>query len=93
MAVGGRLSGAGPQLLDVFSKEGRDRLREFALKKAVIQQFVPNPLLAFGQPVNLRLYVLITSIAPLRAYVHAEGLVYHRYDDNKNYKKVSAAIV
>jgi len=56
-------------------------MRDFSLKRAVIQQFVPNPLLAFGQSVNLRLYLVITSIAPLRAYVHSEGLVYHRYDD------------
>lgn len=61
--------------------------------QGVVQQFVPNALLAFGQPVNLRLYVLITSIAPLRAYVHQEGLVYHRHDEDKNYKKVSCVSV
>ena len=85
----GSKSKPGPQLLHVFTSNGRDKLREFANKRAVVQQYVPNQLLAFGQPVSLRLYILITSTSPLRAYVHSEGLVYHRYDDDKNYKKVS----
>lgn len=88
LAFGGRLSGNAPQLLNIFAKEGRDRLEEFATKKAIVQQFVANPLHAFGQPVNLRFYLIITSIAPLRAYVHSKGLVYHRHDDQKNFKKV-----
>lgn len=89
ISFGGRLSGSGPQLVNIFSNEGRQKIKEYSLRKAVLQQFVPNPLLIFGRTVNLRLYVLITSLAPLRAYVHTEGLVYHRYDNTKNYKKVS----
>jgi hypothetical protein len=63
-------------------------LREYSSKRGVIQQYISNPLLVFGQPLNLRIYVVVTSIAPLRAYVHNEGLVFHRYEEDKNFKRV-----
>ncbi|XP_054163074.1 cadherin-like and PC-esterase domain-containing protein 1 [Oppia nitens] len=88
ITIGSHVSGNGPQLINIFTNEGRNKLREYNIKKAVIQQYVANPLLVFGQPVNLRLYVIVTSMAPLRAYVHSEGLVFHRYEYNKNYKKI-----
>lgn len=85
---GGGLTGSGPQLVNIFTNEGRDKIREYNSKRGVIQQYVNNPLLVFGQPVNLRIFVMVTSMAPLRAYVHNEGLVFHRYEEDKNYKKV-----
>jgi len=88
ISIGGRYSGNGPQLINIFTNEGRDRLREYSSKRGVIQQYISNPLHVFGQPVNLRVYVIVTSIAPLRAYVHNEGLVFHRYEQDKNYKRV-----
>jgi hypothetical protein len=63
-------------------------LREYSSKRGVIQQYISNPLLVFGQPLNLRIYVVVTSIAPLRAYVHNEGFVFHRYEEDKNFKRV-----
>ncbi|CAG2162722.1 unnamed protein product [Oppiella nova] len=88
ISIGGHSSGNGPQLINIFTNEGRDRLREYNVKRGVIQQYIANPLLVFGQPVSLRLYVIVTSMAPLRAYVHSEGLVFHRYEENRNYKKI-----
>ncbi|CAG2100173.1 unnamed protein product [Medioppia subpectinata] len=88
ISIGGHTPGNGPQMINIFTNEGRDRLREYNIKRAVIQQYVANPLHIFGQPVNLRLYVIVTSMAPLRAYVHSEGLVFHRYEQNKNFKKI-----
>ncbi|KAM7309234.1 cadherin-like and PC-esterase domain-containing protein 1 [Ixodes scapularis] len=55
-------------------------------KRAVVQQALPSPLLVHGQPVNVRVFVLVTSLSPLRAYVHAEGMVRLR-----SYRLVSAA--
>ncbi|RWS03278.1 cadherin-like and PC-esterase domain-containing protein 1, partial [Dinothrombium tinctorium] len=89
VSVGGRLSGNGLQIVNIFTNEGREKLKEYSYKRAVVQQLIPNPLLIFGSPINLRVYVLITSIAPLRAFVHSEGLVYHRFDATKNYKKIT----
>ena len=60
----------------------------FASKRAVVQQYFPSPLLLFGMPFSLRAYVLVTSVAPLRAYLHTEGLVNYRHNYQRNFKKV-----
>lgn len=57
-----------------------------------MQQLQDNPLLISNRIVSVRVYILITSIAPLRAYVHNEGLVFHRLSAEKNFKKVSFII-
>ncbi|KAK8776920.1 hypothetical protein V5799_029735 [Amblyomma americanum] len=44
-------------------------------RRAVVQQALSAALLVHGQPVSLRVFVLITSLSPLRAYVHTEGMV------------------
>jgi hypothetical protein len=41
----------------------------------VVQRYIINPLLLNGRKFHIRLYLLITNLQPLRAYLHREGLV------------------
>lgn len=41
----------------------------------VVQRYVDRPYLVDGRKGHLRIYALITSAAPLRAYVYREGIV------------------
>lgn len=40
----------------------------------LVQQYIQNPLLIDGYKWDLRIYVAVTSINPLRIYVYEEGL-------------------
>ncbi|HUA51981.1 MAG TPA: tetratricopeptide repeat protein [Candidatus Sulfotelmatobacter sp.] len=41
---------------------------------AVVQRYIDNPRLIDGRKFHLRIYVLITSLAPLRAYIYRQGI-------------------
>ncbi|XP_035676867.1 cadherin-like and PC-esterase domain-containing protein 1 isoform X2 [Branchiostoma floridae] len=68
------------------------RIKQYRTRKAVVQQYFPNPLLIFGMPVSIRAYVLVTSVSPLRAFLHSEGLVNYRHDYQRSFRKVPSRI-
>jgi tubulin polyglutamylase TTLL4 len=43
-------------------------------KKAVVQRYLAKPYLIDGRKFDLRIYVLVAGVDPLRVYIHDEGL-------------------
>ena len=55
--------------------------------KGVVCRYISNPLLVNQHKFDLRIYVLLTSVDPLRIYVYNEGLARFAsspYENSKN---------
>ena len=55
--------------------DGERGLHKVRHKTQIVQNYLHNPMLIKGKKWDLRTYVLVTSVLPLRAYVYSRGLV------------------
>ncbi|CAD8050067.1 unnamed protein product [Paramecium sonneborni] len=60
------------QIEDLFNNGIKDI--SYIKKNYIIQEYISNPLLLDNKKFDFRLYVLITSLKPLIAYINEEGL-------------------
>ncbi|XP_013397583.1 tubulin polyglutamylase TTLL4 [Lingula anatina] len=74
----------GGQGIEVITKGQRVIVKQ----ESVVQRYIPNPILIDGHKMDIRVYVLVGSIDPLRIYMYEEGQVriaHERYStDNFN---------
>lgn len=88
----GRSQGAGIFLINKLSKlkkwsrEAKTNFQPQLSKESyVISRYIGNPLLIGGKKFDLRLYVLVTSFRPLKAYLFKQGFCRFctvKYDTN-----------
>jgi hypothetical protein len=55
--------------------DGERGLHKVRRQTHIVQNYLHNPMLIKGKKWDLRTYVLVTSVLPLRAYVYNRGLV------------------
>lgn len=63
--------GSGGQGISIVS----DLTEVLDREDVIVQLYVAHPYLADGRKGHLRIYALITSVEPLRAYIYSEGIV------------------
>jgi len=53
-------------------------------KQTIVSCYIDNPLLINGLKFDLRIYVVITCVNPLRIYIYQEGLVRFATEEYSN---------
>ncbi|PIK58816.1 putative cadherin-like and PC-esterase domain-containing protein 1 isoform X2 [Apostichopus japonicus] len=65
------------------------KIKQYYTTRAIVQQYFPNPLLLHGHvPISIQLYALVTSITPLRVFLHTKGIVQYRFNYAGEFRKI-----
>lgn len=65
----------------------------FQQHSGIIQQYFSNQLFISEKPFSVRVFILVTSMSPLRAYMYNEGIVYFRTSQQKSHHRVCFPIL
>jgi len=66
--------GGSSQGKGIFVTNNIDKIMKGNIQDIVVSEYIPNPLLINGLKFDLRIYVLITSVNPLKIYLYDDGL-------------------
>ena len=83
--------GKGIYLIEGLDATALKHFQKKYTKTTVVQPYLPNPHLVAGKKWDLRTYVLVTSVLPMRAYVYSRGLV--RFATQEHGKKSRKAFL
>ena len=60
---------------DIFLTRDPHKILNSEEEQIIVQEYIPNPMLINGYKFDLRFYIAVTSLDPLRIYVYKNGLV------------------